>query len=476
MKQLISFVFLLLSAVSFAQTDTTIKVLSQEDYFALIKEYHPVARQANLLSDQAKARLRAARGGFDPEIYSYVDQKRFKDNEYFHLGEYGLKIPTWFGIEAKAAYEWNSGNYLNPENFVPTEGVGSIGISMPLGQGLFLDERRATLKQAKIFTEANEAQRIILLNNLLLNAAKAYWNWAQAYENYLILENALELAKVRYEGIVESYVQGDKPAIDTLESYILVQDREVMLLDARVQVQNNQLMVSNFLWFENGVPLELEADVIPSRLNELPYETELPTAMADSVLENTVAATPWMIQYELKLRQLDVERRLKIEKIKPKVNVNYNLLTTGAELPTVSELPTPYGTENYKFGISASMPLFLREGRGSLGETRVKINQTTLAFDQKRLEIINKIRSYQNELIGLNEQIVIYEQAVTNYERMLEGEQTKFNNGESSIFLINSREVKLMNARNKLIALKTKYRKALAGLAWSMGELPGASN
>ena len=455
-----------------AQVVNVDKRLSQADFFELIKAYHPVVRQAGLLSDQAMAQLRTARGGFDPKLYSDINQKRFKDDEYWHLSEYGLKVPTWFGIEAKASYEWNSGIYQNPERNVPNEGLGSIGISMPLGQGLFIDERRAALKQAKIFREMAEGQQLQVLNDLLLDAAKAYWEWSQAYERTVLLENALDLATLRYEGVVESYVQGDKPAIDTLESYILVQDREVNLLEAQVVLQNTQLIVSNFLWFENDLPLELEEGVEPDRLTELPYQTDLPSALADSVIEMQVNTHPILMQYNFKLQQLDVERRMKIEKLKPKLNVNYNLLTTGAEIPNGDVFPDPYYNQNYKFGISASIPLLFREGRGSLGQTKIKIEQTNLKIDLKRLELINKVRSYQNELMGLNQQIVIYEDAVANYQLMLDGENAKFQNGESSIFLINSREVKLLDAQNKLVALKTKYRKALAGLSWALGQLP----
>lgn len=479
LRSVVVLVVWLLGITVHAQDSTSLarpeKQLSRTDFFELIKAYHPVARQAGLLSDQARAQLRSARGGFDPKLYSDIDQKRFKDSEYYHLAEYGLKVPTWFGIEAKAAYEWNSGQYLNPQNNVPSDGLGVVGISMPLGQGLFLDERRAALKQAKIFQEAADFQRLQILNDLLLDAAKAYWEWAQAYEQVMLLEDAVDLAQIRFEGVVQSYEQGDKPAIDTLESFILVQDRQVGLLDAKVSMQNAQLMVSNYLWYENDLPLELEPGVSPDRLNNLPYQTDLPAAIADSVIQARINAHPVLIQYNYQLQQLDVERRMKIEKLKPKLNVNYNLITTGTSFEGGDDFPDPYYNQNYKFGISASLPLLFREGRGGLGQTKIKIEQTNLKLDQKRLELVNKVRSYQNELAGLNEQILIYEDAVANYQRMLDGENVKFKNGESSIFLINSREVKLLDAQNKLVALKTKYRKALAGVSWALGQLPSST-
>jgi outer membrane protein TolC len=54
---------------------------------------------------------------------------------------------------------------------------------------------------------------------------------------------------------------------------------------------------------------------------------------------------------------------------------------------------------------------------------------------------------------------------------MLKAEESRFNNGESSMFLINSRETKALEALEKLIDLKTKYFKTIYALQWSAGLL-----
>ena len=50
---------------------------------------------------------------------------------------------------------------------------------------------------------------------------------------------------------------------------------------------------------------------------------------------------------------------------------------------------------------------------------------------------------------------------------MLTAEQVKFDNGESSIFLLNSRENKKLESEIKLIELKAQYGKAIGELKWS---------
>jgi len=56
-----------------------------------------------------------------------------------------------------------------------------------------------------------------------------------------------------------------------------------------------------------------------------------------------------------------------------------------------------------------------------------------------------------------------------NYERLYNGESTRFNIGESSLFLLNARENKVLETKQKLIEYKTKYLKGYQGLLWASG-------
>jgi outer membrane protein TolC len=58
-----------------------------------------------------------------------------------------------------------------------------------------------------------------------------------------------------------------------------------------------------------------------------------------------------------------------------------------------------------------------------------------------------------------------------NYQLLVKAEETRLLNGESSLFLVNSRENKALEALEKLIDLKTKYFKTIYALQWSAGEL-----
>jgi hypothetical protein len=101
-----------------------------------------------------------ARGGFDPKLYSEWEQKSFDGKEYFTLGETGFKIPTWAGVELKGNFLVSGGDFLNPENTLPTAGQAVAGVKVSLLQGMFIDERRAMLRQEELFEKYKKAEII----------------------------------------------------------------------------------------------------------------------------------------------------------------------------------------------------------------------------------------------------------------------------------------------------------------------------
>ena len=70
----------------------------------------------------------------------------------------------------------------------------------------------------------------------------------------------------------------------------------------------------------------------------------------------------------------------------------------------------------------------------------------------------------QAEINSYAEQVQQVEAIVTNYKTLLQGEERKFALGESSLFLVNSREQKLIDARLKRTELYFKWKEAKANL------------
>ena len=82
-------------------------------------------KQANLIINKSEAKLMKARGAFDPKLEVDYDRKKFKNTEYYDRLNASFKIPTWFGVELKGNFEENTGDFLNPQAFIPEDGLYS---------------------------------------------------------------------------------------------------------------------------------------------------------------------------------------------------------------------------------------------------------------------------------------------------------------------------------------------------------------
>jgi outer membrane protein TolC len=431
--------------------------------------YHPVVGQAGLLNQTGEAYLLKARGGFDVKTFGDFESKYFKDTEYFRYGELGLKWPTWFGLELKGAFNTAQGKYLNPESSLPTAGQANLGFNWTLGRGLLIDERRADRAQARAIVRQNAAEQRRVVNDLLLDAAKSYWNWVLSGNQLRLYRSVLEQSRVRLEGIRQSYLAGDRPAIDTVEALIQVQTREMDVNFAETDFRNAALDLCNFLWTPERIAFT------PDLLPQVPdLEQLLPQARTNVPLLaewlQRIATHPELEAYRAKLAQLEVERRLKNEYRKPQLDLSYNILGNGWQFfPTNTGRGPEVLVNDVKWGLTYSYPILNRKARADLQITQIKIADTELYLRNKQQMLETKVQQYLNDLDNLNRQINLFGQMTNNYQVMLDGETEKFRAGESSIFLINTREQRWVDARVKYLKLQSEYLKTQAGLRWAAG-------
>ena len=102
---------------------------------------------------------------------------------------------------------------------------------------------------------------------------------------------------------------------------------------------------------------------------------------------------------------------------------------------------------------------------------KLKLAENTLYLKQKFTETENKIKDYYNRAAILQTQITTGNSALLNYNALLKNELLRFNNGESSLFLVNSRENKVLEIKQKIIELQVKLLKAIYTLNWAGGAL-----
>lgn len=454
MKQLI-YILLLFQVTVYGQS----KELTYNEFLGYVKKYHPLVKQAQLNISEAQAQLMQARGAFDPKIEAEFNEKQFKDKNYYSLFNASFKIPTWYGIELKAAFDNNEGIYVNPDMTTPNSGLTSLGISVPLGQGLFINQRMADIRKAKLALTLNTAERDLQALEVLYEASVSYFNWKKIHHEVQLYETYLKNASIRFDGVGKLIEQGDKPAIDSIEAGITVRNRELNLEEAKLKLAKAKLEVSNYIWTENNIPLEIEDSLFP----EIELDKTIKSTLSQNELNQfNIENHPKIKALNAKIDMLTIEQRLKANALLPKLDVSYNYLSE-------PDYFTNYRFQDYKLGVNFTMPLFLRKERGSLKLAKLKVQDTEFSLQFEKQQLKNKIEALNQEQTSLEKQLRINKKLVSDFEKMLSAEEKLFAMGESSLFIINSRENSLVSSRLSDIALKNRYYNALLNLYRAIG-------
>ena len=454
MKPKLFYIFIFIcSSLSFFGQNTPTE-FSFNEFLGYVKKYHPLVKQADLKLNEAQANLMQARGAFDPKIEVDFNEKQFKDSEYYSILNSSFKIPTWYGIELKAGFDNAEGIYVNPENTLPNSGLTSLGISVPLGQGLFINQRMADIRKAKIARNLNVAERNLQAVEVIYEASVSYVNWKRSFDEVKLYETYLENALMRYNGVSKLIEEGDKPAIDSVEAGIAVKTRKLNLEEAKLKFTKAKLELSNYLWLENNIPLELNdglqpEDLLSKSIKETLQINELGTIDLDN--------HPKIKALDAKIAMLKVDRKLKANALLPKLDLSYNYLSEPSYIDN-------YRFEDYKIGVNFAFPIFLRKERGSLKLADLKIQDSEfgLQFERKNLE--NKFKAQQQEIVSLEKQQDYNDKLVKDFTTLLNAEDRLFEMGESSLFIINSRENSLVSSQLNEIALENRYLNAIIGL------------
>ncbi len=437
--------------------------LTLQTFLANVFENHPLIKKATLYDEIASAYDLQRRGVLDPKLYSDFDRKLFDDKTYFNIWNTEAKIPTRLPIDFSVGYERNDGLFLNPENSVPNNGLvyGSIDIS--LLRGLLFDEQRFHMQAAELSGIKGQIEQDILIREIIFQAIIAYVEWAEAQSTYNIYQNYLELIQIRHQNIIELYLNGDKPAVDTLESRVNLNTAEKLLLSSNDKLISKRQKLSLFIWDDEENPLEIQASLYPMAISRLLLELENLSSIGDPNVE----LDPLIRKIENEIAFLELDNRLEKEFLKPELNLKFNTLVNLGD----NAFQPAYSFNDYKYGIGFQYPILNRKVKGKIRLNNALIDQSRYDGTQYRGQLLTKFRALESRRLLQVDLVNVTQEKITNSLLLLDAEQLKFSIGESSIFLLNQRELKLLESRIELIKTYAGFCHVLNELYfWKLGQ------
>lgn len=448
--------------------ETLPKSLSPEQVILILKKYHPIIRQANLEYTISENDILNARASFDPTLHGYLGNKKLKSDEYYNDKELGITIPTWYGIDVEGGISNISGNRLNNSETVGD--VSYIGVQIPLLKNLVYDKRRGQLEQSKIFNKISLQEQAKIINDITLEAIKAYWNWVKAYEVYLILDGLVRTNQSRLEFVKKSVSHGERPSIDTIEAKTQLIQFEIEKNNQWTEFLNAGNELSIYLWKENQQPYQLSSDILPTRNWDKNFKSPSLHLSYEKILMDGLKFHPEIKMYEEKINIYTIQKKIYFQDLLPKLDLNYRVLSNSV-FPSIKTDESFPLSNNFQYGVKLSIPLRLSEGRSNFKTAKMKLNIASLDLDQKVQQVSVKIKSYFNHYLNYDNLVSLQYGNYQNYALLVKAEESRFQNGESNLFTINARENKALEALEKLIEYKTKYLKSIYELQWSAGLL-----
>lgn len=424
----------------------------------IVNQYHPMVRLAHIQNEKARAALVSAKGAFDPKIFFIQNTKDFSGLNYYNLNSLGLEVSTLSPVSFTSGFENNTGNYLNPENKNPTGGLYSTGVTISLLKNTITDKHRTQLRQAEVLRDQSEFASEMMLNDIYLDILTQYSLWLQAYQEQLIYEQSIAFCKDRLSAIREELQVGARAEIDTLETFVLLQNFEALRMQAAMESFKYKLALSAHLWFENATPLSIKENTVPSQTG-LGFLDSLVNVYSSTLGLGQWASTHPGIQTLEKAKEIGkLDLRLKKQDLLPELKLKYNFLQAA-----------PFGfsditSQNQRFGVNFSTPVFLRTERGNYAKSRLELESLELKLDYKSREILLKNEAALNQLNTYKSNLELTQKVAEGYRLLYFAELDKNDAGASDLFLINTRqlrltdaELKLNNARYKFLQSKLQY-------------------
>ncbi len=483
----------------------------------------------------AEADLLSARGAYDPRFSAQSYYEKIKTPAASFLSGAGTAVETGDvtatsrleGLAPKAG-----GNYrldfssvratsnslftaLNPQ--YPT--ALTFTFAQPLMRGRRIDLPRRQIEVAKknlSLTDAQFRQRAI---EVITSVQRSYWDLVFALRNLQIQRNAVFDARTQLDHNRRMVAEGSLAPIDVVAAETQVANFEQAEFTALEDVNRAENNLKNLiaedqkspLWNASVVPTddvdlvlpqvslpdairaakenrqELKQSDLAREINQLDqklYRDQTKPQIdlvgsygmvgnAGTVTSSTSPFTASSDQLRARVNQLSLLAGLQALAAPPATTVSPDLI--GGYGQSLANLGSNQ-FNNYRVGVSISLPLRNRTAEGQLGHALIEGKRIATQREQLeqliQVDVRNALQSLTTAEARLRSAAVARESAEQQYE----SEKRKLDAGQSTVFFVLERQTALATARGNELRAQTDLNKAIAELQRATGNSLAANN
>ena len=422
------------TASSLTQVETS--QLSLNSFLRTVDANFPKMVSVRLESNLANSKAQEKRGAFDPVFSFNSDFIRYNPSSApgkayeTQMSEGTIEVLDRSGAKLAVGARLNNGRVKSPGNSTGDWGEYFVSAKIPLIRDRLTNAKTVAEKQALLGVPLADQFIRQTRFDVLQKAGDVYWDWVGAGEKLRINQALYDLAVDRAKFIKLRVEAGANPAIDNAEANAEVFRRKGSLEKAERDLQKSELKLQFFLWNQQTIaePKPLQR----TRLPLLASQFELPTQNAIEAGKNTaLMERPELLGIQLSRDLFSLDLALAENERKPALDFT---LGPGTDLGGGGIGLT------YKTGLFYSIPLRQNTADGRIIQVQVKLQKLDLEEKQTRQGILIEVSDAVSSLKQTLERVKAAELEVTAARELERGEKIRFDNGSSTLFLINQRE------------------------------------
>jgi len=428
--------------------------LTLEEVLNSVESQYPVLMAAIQERAMAEGKALGAQGAFDTKLEAKSEMNQFGFYKNRINGAEVSQPLRNLGGEVFGGYKRGQGNFgpWEQDLLSLSGGEWSGGVRLPLFRNREIDERRTDLMIAELSINlANasiEKQRLKLFET----AAKFYWEWASAGLKLQVAEALLQIAEERNRQVEEQVDAGQVAAIEIVDNRRAIFQRRSAVVGAERAVQNAAFELSLFYRGDDGRPLVAARE----RLPQLPEPSELNADEIEADLMRALARRPEILGTLVEQQQSDAALKLAQNQMKPEIDVSAQY---GRDNGTGSI--TKRGSE-FIAGLTLKTPFQRRKAKGEMAVQQAKLAQLDqkLRFARDRVSV--EVRDAVSALQAAFQRLELTRLESEAAQQLADAERERFDLGDSTLFVVNLRELSAADARFKVISSLAEYHKAMA--------------
>ena len=415
---------------------------------------HPEWTISTAEIERAQGEQVQASAVFTPTLLGSVSQY---DGQYPRdLQQHLIQQQTPWGISVQGGWQQGIGTFPTYDEYGTTEmGEATIGVSIPLLDGLFVNAERTELLVQSLnvdWVTLEQQQRRL---ELLFASERQFWKFQQYWALQQVAEQSLSLAGKRQDAFEQQYEIGTKSRLSVIDNRREQEQRRQLWIGSQQAATEQQNKLAYYWRTESG-DMQSPSNIPPLNLFDLP----IPQAPTDNSW--SLSQRPDIAVWDIALQQIDVQLKLIQAKKLPKVNLVMEHDWSIAD----TKYSEPYVGLKYEYA-----PL-LKAERGKQQALQAK----RAAIVQYRTKTVDKATQDMNTLHAgwkrLIDQIDTQQTVVDLAKESLELERIRFTNGGSDLLDLIKRENNLLKAQKTLIKLIAEVYTVEAAWRMMLGELP----